>query len=169
MNLGKLTLLVGVVLTLGAFATAASAGSHAKPLTGIWSGKTHQDIAPLGEDADFVEWEQRIVVRAYMGRLVSVSTNVRYTCPDPATPMAGDIAVNLHWRLGKGPRLNANGGFSLVIRESTNVLTGKVARTWMPVQLNGRLGQGGASGRFDMSRADCSGKGRWQARRTSTI
>ena len=161
---------VAAALAAGAFATASTAlaaPQTAKPLTGTWSGMTRQDLAPLGPDADFVEWKQHITISAIKGRLTYVGVNVRYTCPDPVDPRAGDIAVNLSWSALKldGPKLTKNGGFSLVITHVKNLLTGKEVRIYAPVHLRGVLGKKGAGGRFDLSGAGCSGKGSWNAGR----
>jgi hypothetical protein len=170
MTVKSILALLAAGLACAAVASGALASSTAKkPLTGIWSGMTHQEIAPLGPDADFVDWKQHIVIKAYKGRLASLGTNVRYTCPDDTNPLAGDITLSLDWKLGRGPRLTKNGGFALVVRESRNVLTGKIGRLPIPVSISGVLGASGGSGRFDLSGGGCSGKGSWRTRRTSRI
>src|SRR5262245_55434046 len=103
MKLGRLASTAAAVLVLAGVTTAAAlAAFPASPATGVWAGKTHQDLAPLGPDADWVEWEQPIVIRTYGGRLTLVAVNVRYTCPDDTNPMAGDVRLYESWPLGKG-------------------------------------------------------------------
>jgi hypothetical protein len=165
----KLIAVALAAIVVGAVAGAAVAAPNANNLTGVWSGKTHQDLPPLGEDDDFVEWEQRIVVQAYHGRLVSVTTNLRYTCPHPTNPLAGDVRLEMDWRLGRGPLLSKKGGFALKVTRVRNTLTGRVYRLPVPVSLYGILGTGSGSGRFELSSATCSGKGTWRALRTSKI
>jgi len=172
MNTKKIISIAIAALVVGTLASTAFAAPDAKkPLTGIWSGKTHQDLPPLGPDADFVEWTQRIVVRAYKGRLLSLTTNVRYTCPDPTNPMAGDIRLNLSWSVLKnnGPLLTKNGGFALTVTHMKDPFSGREVRLPIPVHISGVLGARGGGGRFDLSKGDCSGKGSWQAVRTSSI
>ena len=164
MSLRTLVSIVAAALAVAALATTALGAPDAKALTGVWAGKTHQALPPLGEGDDFVEWSQHIVVRAHEGRLTYVGGNVRYVCPDPSNPRAGDIQLNLQWPLGRGPRLSPGGGFSLNIVETTNVLTGRNVRIFAPVHLSGILGAGSAGGRFDLGKGDCSGKGSWRCR-----
>jgi hypothetical protein len=171
MNIRHLVSILAAALTAASLVGAAVAAPAANtPLTGIWSGKTHQDLPPLGPDADFVEWTQLIVVKAYKGHLSSVNANVRYTCPDPENPLAGDIRLWVSWDVLKnnGPLLK-NGGFAVTVTHVKDPLTGRDVRLPMPVHISGKLGVGGGSGRFDLSQGNCSGKGTWQARRTSTI
>jgi hypothetical protein len=167
--LSTLTLAFTAALAPAAEATPTASTLGCTGLTGIWSGTTHQEIAPLSPDGHFVDWSQHIVVRACAGRLVSLGTSVRYTCPDDTNPMAGDTTVSLDWKIGLGPRLTPRGGFSLVVRQSRNILTGKLVRLPIPVSISGVLGGTGGSGRFDLSGGGCSGKGSWRARRTSRI
>jgi hypothetical protein len=171
MNPKRAIAVVVTALVVAVVANAALAAPDAsKPLTGTWSGKTHQDLEPLGPDADFVEWEQRITVQAFRGRLSSLATNVRYTCPDPTNPRAGDIRLFLSWSLLKndGPKLTKNGGFALTITHVKDA-TGREVRLPVPVHIAGVLGKGSGGGRFDMSGGGCSGKGSWRVRRTSRI
>jgi hypothetical protein len=167
----KLVSIGAAALAAGALMAASTAVAapqgKAKRLTGVWSGKTHQDIAPLGPDADFVEWEQRITVRANNGHLSYVGVSVRYTCPDATNPLAGDIYLNQSWSVLKnnGPRLTPNGGFSLVVTHVTNLLTGKEVRIFAPLHIRGVLGKKTAGGGFDVSGGGCSGKGTWQGGR----
>jgi hypothetical protein len=167
MNRKKLTIIAVAVLAAATVASAALAAPGAKkPLTGVWSGKTQQVLEPLSDGGDFVDWSQRVTIRALNGRLTYVGTSVRYTCPDPTNPMAGDIPINLSWKSGRGPLLSKNGGFSLVVTHVTNLLTGKEVKIYAPVHLTGVLGAKGASGGLNLSRGGCSGKGQWQAKRT---
>jgi hypothetical protein len=169
MNLRKLISFVLAALVAASVTTTALAGPQAKkPLAGVWSGKTHQDLPPLGPDADFVEWSQRITIRANNGRLTYLGVNVRYTCPDPTNPLAGDIRLNLSWSVLKndGPKLTKNGGFSLVVTSAKDPFSGREMRLTIPVHISGVLGAKGAGGRFDLSKGDCSGKGSWQAKRS---
>jgi hypothetical protein len=161
-------LVVALVATLSAAALASSALAAAdakSPATGVWSGMTHQDLPPLTEDSDFHEWKQHIVVRTSAGRLTYLGVSVRYMCPDPTNPEAGDIQIEESWPSGRGPRLTKNGGFSLNIAKTKNILTGRTVRIYAPVHIAGLLGAKGASGRFDLARGNCSGKGSWKARR----
>jgi hypothetical protein len=151
MNFGRLASITAAALVLAAASTAAAlAAFPASPATGVWSGMTHQDLPPLGPDADFVEWKQHIVIRTYGGRLSLVAVNVRYTCPDDTNPLAGDIRLYESWPLGKGPVLKQGGGFLMRAQG---------------VSVYGKLGRAGASGRFDIAKPGCDGKGRWQAAR----
>jgi hypothetical protein len=156
-----LLVLIGTITT----AALAAPGRTDAAVTGVWSGKTHQEIPPLAEGADFVDWSRRITVRAVKGRLTALAVSVRYACPDPTNPGAGDIEVNLGWKIGRGPKLGLHGGFSLSVTETLNPYTGRMVRTEMPVSIAGTLGPGGASGRFDLGKGNCSGKGSWQAKR----
>jgi hypothetical protein len=151
MKVSRLASITAAALVLGAGSTAvAHAAFPASPATGVWSGKTHQDLAPLGPDADWVEWKQHIVIRTYGGRLSLVAVNVRYTCPDETNPMAGDVRIYKSWPLGRGPVLNPGGSFQIVDQG---------------VSVYGKLGRAGASGRFDTAKGGCAGKGSWQAAR----
>jgi hypothetical protein len=147
------TLLTAVVaiIVAAAIASAAAAAAHGKAkLTGTWSGKTSQDIVitdPQTGDDVGNEWSVRITVTALEGRLAGVYTTVRTTCPGPAV---GDLRIRKGWRSGQGPLLSANGGFFVRIDG---------------VSIRGVLGRGGGSGRFDVSKGGCSGKGSWKARR----
>src|SRR5262245_2870504 len=107
-------------------AAAALATTKAKPLTGSWSGKTLQELEPLSDDGDFVDWKQRITVQAINGRLSLLYVSVRYTCPSPDNPRAGDIRIGLGWSKKKpGPLLGKNGGFSLVVSQLDDPISGK--------------------------------------------
>jgi hypothetical protein len=151
MKLGRLASTVAAALTVAAASTAvALAAFPASPASGVWAGKTHQELPPLGPDADWVDWSQTIVVRTYGGRLSSVIVNVRYVCPDDTNPMAGDIRIYKSWLIGKGPLLNQ--GSSFLLRDQG-------------VSVSGKLGKAGATGRFDIAKAGCEGKGSWQAKR----
>lgn len=168
MNRMKLSSACAATLAVAALAlasAAAAAPNAARGLDGVWSGKTKQDIAPLAEGADFVDWSQRITVRTMNGRLTYLGLQLRYTCPSETSPLAGDIAISQGWKTGAGPKLTGNGGFRLTLRETTNRLTGKPTRLFAPVHVSGVLGAGSAGGRFDVSKGNCSGKGSWQARR----
>jgi hypothetical protein len=171
MKLKKLTAIALVAVAAAAVATAALAAPAAKPLTGVWAGKTHQDLAPLGDEDDFHEWEQRIVVQALRGHLLALDVNVRYSCPHPTDPRVGDIRFNLHWNVLKnnGPLLTPNGGFSLRLSSVKDYFTGRTKRLPVPVTIYGRLGAGGGGGRFEMTSRNCSGKGTFRLIRTSTI
>ena len=92
-----------------------------------------------------------------------------YSCPDPTDARVGDILLSLDWPLGPGPRLTPTGGFKLLVTQAKNILSGKMFRLPIPVQVNGALGAGGGSGRFNLSKGNCSGKGLWQTRRTYKI
>ena len=155
-----------VIAALAACVVAsASAGSAAfgSPAPGVWSGKTHQELAPLAEDAEWVTWTQRIVVRTLNGRLTGITGSFRYTCPDPENPMAGDVRLAQGWKVDVGPKLSAANGFAITLSKMTVGKT--VYPLYAPITIRGTLGKSGASGRFELSNADCSGKGRWQARR----
>ena len=113
MKLGRLATTVALTLVLGAATTAiALAAFPASPATGVWAGKTHQELPPLGEGADWVDWSQTIVVRTYGGRLTYVGASLRYVCPDPTNPMAGDVRIGKSWHIGKraGSEVHANPG-----------------------------------------------------------
>jgi hypothetical protein len=147
--------LVSLVLAAAAIATVAAPAGAApvakkKPLTGTWSGKTSQDIVitdpQTGEDS-YNDWSVRITVTALNGHLAGIYTSVRYVCPDPA---AGDIRIFKGWRPGTGPLLTKHGGFSVRVSG---------------VSISGVLGAGNGSGRFDVARGGCSGKGSWKVKR----
>jgi hypothetical protein len=89
----------------------------------------------------------RITVTALNGRLAGIYTTARVECPGPAVQ---DLRVLESWRAGKGPRLSRNGGFAVKVDG---------------VSISGGLGPTGASGRFDVSKGGCHGKGRWKAKR----
>lgn len=176
----KLITIAVAALAVAGLATAAlAAPSATKPitrkpikhptvLTGVWSGKTHQDIQPLSDDGEIVEWEQRITIRAWDGRLSYVGVNVRYTCDNPDNPRAGDISIDQFWvskDRAKGPKLSPSGGFSLNITHAKNPFTKKLERLYVPVHISGVLRKGGASGSFSIGNSTCSGKGTWQAKR----
>ncbi len=167
--LATLTLAVTAAMAPAAGATRSASTLGCKGLTGIWSGMTHQELAPLSPDGHFVDWDQHIVARACGGRLVSLGSSVRYTCPDDTNPMAGDITLSLYWKTGVGPKLTPRGGFTLNVVQTRNILTGKLVRLPIPVTISGVLGGTGGSGHFNLSGGGCSGKGSWRARRTSRI
>lgn len=168
MNRTKLISACAAMLAVAALALASgvsAAPGAERGLTGVWSGKTQQDIAPLAEGAEFVEWSQRVTVRALHGRLTFLGLSLRYTCPSETNPLAGDITISRGWKTGVGPTLTGSGGFRLTLTETTNRLTGKPTRLFAPVHVSGVLGAGSAGGRFDVSKGDCSGKGSWKAKR----
>jgi hypothetical protein len=163
-TLVSITIAVVAVAAVAAAALAAPTAPTAPPKgpTGVWTGKTHQDIQPLSDDGDVVEWKQRITIRTWQGRLSYVGVNVRYTCPSPDNPMAGDISIDLGWSIKKndGPKLRPNGGFSL------NVTHVHGKKLYVPVHITGVLREHGASGSFSVGNNTCNGKGTWQAKRT---
>jgi hypothetical protein len=159
-------LLATVAASTAVAATPSPSLPKPKGLTGTWSGKTMQELPPLADGDDFVDWQKRIAVQAYGGRLSLLVVSVRYTCADPDNPRAGDILLSLGWSKKKpGPLLGPGGGFSLVVSQIDDPISGRTVRLPLPVHIVGSLGTGAASGRFDMNAAGCAGKGTWQARR----
>jgi hypothetical protein len=173
MNAKQARLVAIAVLALvaaAALSTVAVAGPGKQPagLTGVWSGKTHQDIEPLGDDGEIVEYEQRITIRAIGGRLTYVGVNVRYTCPLPDNPMVGDMSLDLGRQdLGDQAKLRQNGGFTVNVTQVRNAVTGKLVKLYVPVHFTGVLRKHGASGSFSIGNSTCAGKGTWQAKRKS--
>jgi hypothetical protein len=162
------TVVAGLVAAaLSTAALAAPGLGNAKGLTGVWSGKTHQEIQPLAEGDDYVDWSQRITIRAFDGRLSSITASLRYACPNPTNPMAGDVRLLLSWNVLKkqGPLLGKNGGFSLFVTHMTDPFSGKDVPLYAPVHISGTLGLHGAAGKFTLSKGGCSGRGDWQATR----
>lgn len=168
MKLVSIAIAAAVAAVVVSSAVAAPSG---KPLSGVWSGMTHQDLVPLNDEDDFHEWEQRIVVTALRGHLSSLHVNLRYSCPHPTDPQVGDIRLNLKWDVLKnnGPLLTRGEGFSLTLRSVKDYFTKRTIRLRVPVTIYGRLGKGGGSGRFEMSSRNCSGKGTFRLVRTSTV
>jgi hypothetical protein len=123
---------------------AALAAPTAKPLTGTWSGKTSQDISFADDGAE--PFSARITFSALNGRLAGVYTTVRMECPGPAVQ---DIRI-LKSFAGKGPKLSQGGGFEVKVNG---------------VSISGGLGPAGGSGRFNVARGGCHGKGTWKAMR----
>lgn len=160
-----ITAIAGLAVAVLATAALASPAKQPTGLTGVWSGKTHQDIQPLGDDGEIVEWEQRITIRALGGRLTGLAGSFRYTCPSADNPLAGDIALNLGWSSLKkdGPKLSANGGFSLRVTH-TKTYAGTKVKLYVPVYITGVLRKNGASGSFSLGNQSCNGKGTWTAR-----
>jgi hypothetical protein len=143
MQLSKPLAIAAATLAFCSIAAAADAGAEAKgPVTGTWSGHTSQDLSLTDK-----EWAVRITVTALNGRLAGIATTARMECPDPAVQ---DIRILKGWRPGAGPLLSKHGGFSVRVNG---------------VSISGALGPGGGSGRFDIAKGGCSGKGSWKARR----
>jgi hypothetical protein len=162
------TIAVLAVLAAAALSTAALAGpaKQSAGLTGVWTGKTHQDIEALGDDGEVVEWKQRITIRAIAGRLTYLGVNVRYTCPNPDNPMVGDISLDLGRQdLGDQAKLRKNGGFTVNVTHVRNAITGNLVKLYVPVHITGVLRKHGASGSFSIGNSTCGGKGTWQAKR----
>ncbi|HET9244111.1 MAG TPA: hypothetical protein VFN99_11795 [Gaiella sp.] len=165
---GRLATIVIAGLAIAVTTTAALAAPTAPTagLTGVWSGKTHQDIQPLSDDGEVVEFKQRITIRAMNGRLTYLGVNVAYTCPNPDNPMRGDMSLDLGWdKVKDRPKLRPNGGFSLNVTHAKNPFTKKLEKLYVPVHISGALGRGGASGSFSIGNNTCNGKGTWQAKR----
>jgi hypothetical protein len=137
----KLITLFSLVATVAGLAGVASAAPDAKPLTGTWSGFTAQDLSLTDE-----EWSVRITVTALDGRLAGIYTTARVECPGPEV---ADIRVLKSFRRN-GPRLVDGRGFAVRVNG---------------VSISGVLGAGAASGRFDIAKGGCSGKGSWTAKR----
>ena len=150
MKLKLIAAVIAVLATASVGAIAEAAPNAKKPLTGTWSGKTSQDILitdpATGEDFEN-EWSVRITVTALKGRVANVFTTVRLVCPGPAVQ---DVRVKRDWRSGAGPKLTANGSFTVRLGG---------------ISLSGVLGANSSSGRFDVSRGGCSGKGTWRMKR----
>jgi hypothetical protein len=156
-----------VAAALSTAALAAPGLGKPKGLTGVWSGKTHQEIQPLAEGGDNVDWSQRITIRAFDGRLSSITASLRYACPSPTNPMAGDVRLLLSWNVLKkeGPALGKTGGFALYVTHMKDPFSGKDVPLYAPVRISGTLGPHGATGTFTLSKGGCSGRGDWKANR----
>jgi len=134
-------LALGVLLAL---ASAASAATVKKPFTGTWSGKTTQDISFVDPDAE--PFSVRITITALEGHLQSLATTVRMECPGPAVQ---DIRILKSFG-SRGPLLTKGGGFAIRVSG---------------VSISGGLAPAGGSGRFDVAKGGCHGKGTFKLKR----
>src|SRR5262245_40216044 len=141
-------ILICVAVATVALASNALAASTAGSANGVWSGKTTQRLAPLGEGGTWVTWTQRIVVRTNQGRVSGITGNFRDTCADPQNPMAGDVRIIQGWKIGTGPKLTAANTFAVTI--STWSDGKRELPLYAPVSIRGVLGKGGASGSFTL-------------------
>jgi hypothetical protein len=142
MNPRKAIPVVVTALVAVCASAAVATAAESKGRTGTWSGKTSQDLAELEEP-----YSVRISISALNGRLQTIATTVRMECPGPSVQ---DIRILKSFVAGKGPALSDSGGFTVRISG---------------VSISGRLGLRNASGRFDVSKGGCSGKGSWSAKR----
>jgi hypothetical protein len=137
-------LALGILVALASAAPVATAAPKAKPFTGTWSGRTSQEISFADPDAE--PFSVRITITALNGRLQSLATTVRMECPGPAVQ---DIRILKSFGSG-GPVLPKGGGFAVKVNG---------------VSISGGLAPAGGSGRFNVAKGGCHGKGTFKLKR----
>jgi hypothetical protein len=150
--LGKLITLAAAGAAIVAVAAPVAPGGEAAGLSGTWMGVLEQNLPMLDEP-----YKTPMSIQAYNGRIVSVNARVRMVCSKESIL---DAHVFKSFRIGKGPRLTAKGGFAL-----------KAAPNWSYstkegfVAVSGALGRARGDGNASASAKGCHGNGTWKAAR----
>ena len=126
-------------------AAITSAADAAVPKTGTWRGDNVQQLTWLPG----IPYKTKLVITVFEGRIAGVVGQVRMECPSSLT--VRDVRVLEGWRVGRGPKVNARGGYAF--RADGAYLHGVLSKSSI---------LGGASATLA---PDCKGIGRYNLQR----
>jgi len=126
-------------------AAITSTAGAAVPKTGTWRGDNVQQLALLPG----IPYKTKLVITVFEGRIAGVVGQVRMECPSSLS--VRDVRVLQGWRVGRGPKVNARGGYAF--RADGAYLHGVLSKSSI---------LGGASATLA---PDCKGIGRYNLQR----